>query len=64
MVLMLPNIIKIQVNERIPIAIYYHNKTYTLIDKYGYFMEDVTINPNLQLVSGIDVNLFVKRFDI
>ena len=57
----LPNIIKIQVNERLPIAIYYHNKTYTLIDKDGHFIEDVTVNPNLPLVSGIDANLNIFK---
>ena len=53
----LPNIIKIQIKERIPIAIYYHNKTYTLIDKDGHFIEDVKINPNLPLISGIEANV-------
>ena len=57
----LPNIIKIQVKERVPIAIFYHNKTYTLIDKEGNFIEDVNINPNLPLVSGTDANLTVYK---
>lgn len=52
----LPNIIKIIVKERLPIAIYYHNNTYTLIDKDGHFIEDVKMNPNLPLVSGTDAN--------
>ena len=57
----LPNIIKIQVKERVPIAIYYHNKTYTLIDKEGHFIEDVKVNLNLPLVSGIDANLYIFK---
>lgn len=57
----LPNIIKIEVKERAPIAIYYHNKTYTLIDKDGNFIEDVKENPNLPLVSGTDANVNVYK---
>ncbi|MBR1944426.1 MAG: cell division protein FtsQ/DivIB [Alphaproteobacteria bacterium] len=57
----LPNIIKIIVKERVPIAIYYHNKSYTLIDKEGKFIEDVTTNPNLPLVSGADANHHVFK---
>ena len=52
----LPNIIKIIIRERVPIALYYHNNTYTLIDKEGHFIEDVKMNPNLPLVSGTDAN--------
>ncbi len=57
----LPNIIKIQVTERVPISVYYHNKIYTLIDKEGHFIEDVTVNPNLILVSGTNANLNVYK---
>ena len=57
----LPNIIKIKVTERIPIAIYYHNKTYTLIDKDGNFIEDVNVNPDLPLVSGTNANLKIYK---
>lgn len=57
----LPNIIKIQVTERVPIAIYYHNKKYTLIDKEGHFIEDVSVNPNLLIVSGTDANLNIYK---
>ena len=57
----LPNIIKIEVRERVPIAIYYHNKTYTLIDKNGNFIEDVKENPNLPLVSGTNANVNIYK---
>ena len=58
----LPNIIKIEVTERIPIAIYYHNKYYTLIDKDGNFIESVNKNPGLPLTSGAEAN--TKLFKI
>lgn len=53
----LPNIIKIIINERQPAALYAHDNHYTIIDRDGFFLEDVLTNPQLILISGRNANL-------
>lgn len=60
----LPNIIKITINERQPVALYAHDGKYTIIDKEGYFLEDVKHNPQLILISGKNANsAFINIYD-
>lgn len=56
----LPNIIKLEIKERIPIAVYHANKKYTLIDETGVLITNTEINPGLPLISGADANLYVN----
>lgn len=57
----LPNIIKIKVVERIPIAVYYHNKRYSLIDSDGILIDEAQTNTRLPIISGDNSNFHVKE---
>lgn len=56
----LPNVIKIEIEEAQPIAIYQHNAKSILIDSDGHFLEEVSSRPaELPLVSGENANKVV-----
>lgn len=58
----LPNIIKIEINEAIPIAIYQQNAKSILIDSEGQYLEEVSEKPaELPLVSGKNANKMVSE---
>ncbi len=57
----LPNIIKIEIEEAKPIAVYQHDAKSILIDSDGKFLEEVSARPaGLPLVSGINANKKVQ----
>lgn len=57
----LPNIIKINIKERVPIAVYHHEHKYSLIDETGVLIDSTTSNPGLPLVSGTNANIRVHN---
>lgn len=58
----LPNILSIEIEESIPIAVYQQDAKSFLIDGAGKFLEEVSSNPaNLPLVSGQDANKKVRE---
>ncbi len=57
----LPNIIKIKIVERIPIAVYYHDKKYNLIDADGILIEETETTPGLPIISGSNANIHAKE---
>lgn len=58
----LPNIIKIEIEETQPIAVYQHDTKSILIDRDGKFIEEVSVKPTgLPLVSGTNANKSVYK---
>ena len=58
----LPNIIKIEIEEAKPIAIYQHDTKSILIDSDGKFLEEISAKPSdLPLVSGMNANKIVHK---
>lgn len=57
----LPNIVTIKVTERTPLAVYYHNTRYDLIDADGTLIEETKTNPGLPIISGENANIHAKE---
>lgn len=58
----LPNILKIEITEAKPIAVYQHDTKSILVDRDGKFLEEVSARPpGVPLVSGINANKTVHK---
>jgi cell division protein FtsQ len=57
----LPNMIRVKVTTKSPIAIFQHNERLVLIDANGSFIKEITNKyPNLPLIVGDDANMCAK----
>ena len=58
----LPNIVKIDIVEAVPIAVFQHDAKSILIDGDGVFIEEVTEKPaGLPLISGLNANMKARQ---
>lgn len=58
----LPNILKIEIKEAKPIAVYQHDTKSILVDRDGKFLEEVSARPaGVPLVSGLNANRTVYK---
>ena len=58
----LPNILKIEIKEAKPIAVYQHDTKSILVDRDGKFLEEVSTRPaGVPLVSGLNANRTVYK---
>jgi cell division protein FtsQ len=58
----LPNIINIKVEERMPIAVFQHDNKSTLIDREGFFIEDIKYRSiNAPIIAGDNGNIKGKE---